>query len=373
MPTKIRKTLIDEINEKRMEIRTDGYPMSIGEWISIYEKSELDIHPEFQRFYRWSESQKTSLVESILLGIPVPPIFVSQRSDGIWDVVDGLQRLSTIFQLVGILKDERKRPVSSLILNETKYLPSLKGVRWDNPKDPTHELSSDAKLIIKRSKISVSIVLKESDENAKFDLFQRLNTGGSQLSPQEVRNCLLVMLNLEMYTWLKQLSTYEPFQECISLSDRPLEEAYDVELALRFIVFSHISDAELSKGVGDVGDFLTERMKTIATQAKFPRKKFEADFKKTFDVIYNVVGSDAFKRYSTKKKRHEGGFLLSQYEVVALGIAHNLSQLPTESEIKSRIQKIWLDKNYTDWAGSGITATRRLPRLVPLGRALFAR
>jgi len=79
-----KKSLLDEINEKRIEIRTDGYPMSIGEWISLYEKHELDIHPEFQRFYRWSESQKTSLVESILLGIPIPPIFVSQRSDGIW-------------------------------------------------------------------------------------------------------------------------------------------------------------------------------------------------------------------------------------------------------------------------------------------------
>jgi hypothetical protein len=53
-----KQSLLDEINEKRMEIRTDGYPMSIGEWISIYEKNELDIHPEFQRFFRWSEAQK---------------------------------------------------------------------------------------------------------------------------------------------------------------------------------------------------------------------------------------------------------------------------------------------------------------------------
>jgi Protein of unknown function DUF262 len=150
MPIKKKKSLLDEINEKRMEIRTDGYPMSIGEWISLYEKHELDIHPEFQRFYRWSESQKTSLVESILLGIPVPPIFVSQRADGIWDVVDGLQRLSTIFQLVGILKDEQEQPVPPLILDETKYLPSLKGVQWDSHKNSSLELPNEAKLIIKR-------------------------------------------------------------------------------------------------------------------------------------------------------------------------------------------------------------------------------
>jgi uncharacterized protein with ParB-like and HNH nuclease domain len=96
--------LLDEIDLRRREIRTDGYAMSIGEWISLYEKNELDIHPEFQRFFRWSDTQKTNLIESILLGIPLPPIFVSQRADGVWDVVDGLQRLSTVFQLIGIHK-----------------------------------------------------------------------------------------------------------------------------------------------------------------------------------------------------------------------------------------------------------------------------
>ena len=83
-------SLTQEIDARRREIRTDGYAMSIGEWISLYEKNELDIHPEFQRFFRWSDTQKTNLIESILLGIPLPQIFVSQRPNGVWDVVDGL-------------------------------------------------------------------------------------------------------------------------------------------------------------------------------------------------------------------------------------------------------------------------------------------
>lgn len=178
-------SLIDEVNEKRKEIRTDGYAMSISEWGSLYESKEIDIHPEFQRFYRWSDSQKTNLIESILLGIPIPPVFVSQRKDGIWDVVDGLQRLSTIYQFMGILKDENSNNVDPLILSGTKYLPSLEGKKWNNPDDVENSFSQELRLIIKRSKINVSIVLKESDETAKYDLFQRLNTGGSDLSPQE--------------------------------------------------------------------------------------------------------------------------------------------------------------------------------------------
>jgi len=244
--------LLKQIDLRRREIRTDGYAMSIGEWTSLYEKGELDIHPEFQRFYRWSEVQKTNLIESILLGIPIPPIFVSQRADGVWDVVDGLQRLSTIFQLLGILKDENRRLIEPLVLRATKYLPSLEGLRWSDPKDPDKSLPTEAQLSLKRSKIAVSIILKESDENAKYDLFQRLNTGGSELSPQEVRNCLLVMLNKRTYEWLRELSQHASFREVTALSDRPLEEAYDIEVVLRFMVLHNLSEGEL-KSIGDVG------------------------------------------------------------------------------------------------------------------------
>lgn len=130
-------TLMEEIDERRAEVRSDGYPMSIGELINLYRDGELDIHPEFQRFYRWSPEQKSRLIESILLGIPIPSIFVSQRDDGVWDVIDGLQRLSTIFELVGELRDEHgdKRP--PLELKRTKYLPSLEGKRWEDDASET--------------------------------------------------------------------------------------------------------------------------------------------------------------------------------------------------------------------------------------------
>lgn len=365
-------TLAKEIEAKRREIRTDGYSMSIGEWISLYEKGELDIHPEFQRFYRWTSTQKTNLIESILLGIPLPPIFVSQRSDGVWDVVDGLQRLSTIFQLLGILKDEKNKLIEPLVLQPTKYLPSLKDMQWENKNESKKSLSSDTQLSIKRSKLAVSIILKESDTNAKYDLFQRLNTGGSELSPQEVRNCLLIMLNKRMYEWLKELSQHESFRFATSLSDRPLEEAYDVELALRFMIFFAIEEEGLA-GMRDIGAFLTDQMITIASDKKYPYAKNEEVFRKTFDTLAEVAGEDSFKRYNKIKKRHEGGFLLSQFEVVALGIAFNIKNgsAVARSKIKTTTSSIWSDKRYTDWSSSGVNASRRVSKLVPLGRILF--
>lgn len=338
----------------------------------MYESEELDIHPEFQRFYRWSPSQKTSLIESILLGIPLPPIFVSQRQDGVWDVVDGLQRLSTIFQFIGILKDEENNQVDPLVLQKTKYLPALDKVQWNNEEDSKKSLPKELQLMIKRSKISASIILKESDETAKYDLFQRLNTGGSELSPQEVRNCLLVMTNKSLFDWLKDLPKNENFIFTTALSDRPLEEAYDVELALRFIVLAQIAESDI-KSVGDVGVFLTDKMNEIALNKKFKQLPIKTLFDETFLIISDALGDDAFKRFSTKKNRHEGGFLLSLYEVIALGVAYNIANdtLCTKNKIKQNVRSIWEDKNFTAWSASGVNASRRLPKLIPYGRELF--
>ncbi|PRH38025.1 DUF262 domain-containing protein [Burkholderia gladioli] len=367
-------SLTEQISKKRREIKTDGYPMSIREWVSMYERDELDIHPEFQRFYRWSANQKAGLIESILLGIPLPPIFVSQRADGVWDVVDGLQRLSTIFQFMGILRDEAGELIPPLTLQGTKYLPLLKGIRWDDPENPKTSLPKDLQLIVKGSKISASIVLKESDDSAKYDLFQRLNTGGSELSPQEVRNCLLVMINKSFFEWLKDLPKLESFVRTTALSDRPLEEAYDVELALRFVLLARIAEADI-KAIGDVGAFLTDRVSEIAQDKKFRRSEIKQLFEETFVILEEVLDEHAFKRYSAKKRRHEGGFLLSLFEVIALGVAYNLAEgtLCAKTEIAKRARSVWSKDSFTEWATSGVNASRRLPRLIPLGRTLFAR
>jgi hypothetical protein len=103
-----------EMDARRREIKTDGYSMSIGEVLSMYRDGDLDIHPEFQRIFRWTDEQKSRLIESILLGIPVPTIFVSQRDDGVWDVIDGVQRLSTILEFTGLYNDEDGNKVPPL-------------------------------------------------------------------------------------------------------------------------------------------------------------------------------------------------------------------------------------------------------------------
>ncbi len=362
--------LASQIDKVRSEIRTDGYPMSIGEWISLYETDEIDIHPEFQRFFRWSIEQKSRLIESILLGIPIPPVFVSQRKDGVWDVVDGLQRLSTIYQFLGILKDESGTLLSPLVLEGTAYLPALHGKQWSNEEDATQSLTLEQRLLIKRAKISVSIILRESDERAKFELFQRLNTGGSSLTPQEIRNCILVMVDIEFFKWLRKIANHQSFQECIALSERPLAEQYDMELALRFLILCGLESDHLS-AIGDVGAFLTDRMVEVAKDANFDQSVAERRFKLTFDLLASEAGDHAFTRYSQDKDRFMGGFILSSYEVIAIGLGSNIDSPPPRDRLVQLIKDMWSNPTYKDWSGSGITASRRLRRLIPLGRDIF--
>lgn len=365
--------LQEEIDKRRQEIRTDGYSMSIGEWMSLYENEEIDIHPDFQRFFRWSDHQKSTFIESILLGIPIPPIFVSQRDDGVWDVVDGVQRLSTIYEFTGILKqqkeDDNREPVT---LQKTVYLPSLEGKKWHDTNDTENSFTPTQRLLIKRAKIGVNIVEKESDAMIKYELFQRLNMGGSIAKPQEVRNCILVMLNKKLYDLIRSLANYESFKNCIALSDRLYEEQYDMELVLRFVLLFDREEENITKLGGDVSVFLTDEMQKMATKKELNYEKIKNAFQTTFNFINRTTGEDSFKMYKIEENRFMGGFLLSAFEVIALGIGYNYENLPNSRKMDDLLKQMWSHSTYKKWSGAGVNAARRLPYLIPLGRKLFA-
>src|ERR1700688_3717602 len=123
--------LSEEIAQAKRLVRTDAYQMSIGEIVSMYDNREIIIDPDFQRLFRWNNSQKSKLIESLLLGIPLPSIFVFEKGDGSWELIDGLQRISTILEFMGSLRspDGGLHPPS--VLEATKYLPSLHNAVWE--------------------------------------------------------------------------------------------------------------------------------------------------------------------------------------------------------------------------------------------------
>jgi uncharacterized protein with ParB-like and HNH nuclease domain len=365
--------LDQQVEEKRKEIHTDAYPMSIGEIINLYTEGDLDIHPEFQRIFRWNQIQKSRLIESILLGIPLPSFFVAQRDDGVWDVVDGLQRLSTIFSFLGIYKNENDEVVTPLQLTGTEYLPSLEGKYWSEELNENH-ISKELQRAFKREKIDLKIVKKESDEQTKYELFQRLNTFGSSLSDQEVRNCLLIMINKPMYEWISGLAQDEHFKNVFPLTGKQIDEQYNMELILRFLSLKDISIDRVRGGI-DIGEFLTKRMKEIAIDENYDMDVEGQRLMKTFKILDVSLGENAFKKY--QNGRFLGAFSLSIFEVIGLGLGYNIDSYDDENQTHlERIQLVssqLLDNpEFIRNSGSGARASTRLPHILPMGRDLLS-
>lgn len=355
--------ILKQIEERKTSFKTDSYSMSIGELVNLYENDEIIIRPEYQRLFRWSHTQKVKLIESIILGIPIPSIFVYQNDEGIWELVDGLQRVSTILQLFGVLKGS-----DALILDSTKYIPALEGMKWDNSDNPEKEIPSTLKLAIKRSKIQLTIILNESDKRAKFEVFQRLNTGGSNASNQEIRNNIMIMVKPERFSWFDNLIKDDNFMETLSLSDRLLEEQYHMELALRFIALSFY-DYNIKK---DVSDYLDDINEQILDADETKITEIEENFKKTFSTLNRILGEKSFKKYNGSE--FKGKFLESSFESISTGISKNIDSYlapTTDNTLLEKIKSLYSQETYINTSGSGSNAKSRIPKLVPFAIDFF--
>lgn len=364
--------LADEILAARKKVVTDGYEMSLGEIINLYKDEELVIDPVFQRLYRWDDERKTRFIESLILGIPVPPIFVYQRDNGVWELIDGLQRLSTVLQLTGDLTGEKAGELGPLVLNGTRFLPSLNNKRW-KPSAPEVDdgIGQALQIEIKRGRIRVEILKADSDISAKFELFQRLNTGGAGLTEQEVRNSVAVSLNRQFYDWMIDRSRDESFVRTTDQTPAAKESQGGVELALRFVAFRTVPYVA---GL-DVHEYLDNALWKIATNTAFDMATEAEIFTKTFQFLDDALGSMAFKRWNGNE--FSGKFLMSVYEVMATGVSHNLAALEAMAQVARNefiiktARELWSKDNFLQNSGAGVRGTTRLTRLLPIAADLL--
>lgn len=369
-----------EISAARKEIVADGYDMSIGEVMNLYRDKELIIDPEFQRYFRWEPSQKTKFIESLLLGIPIPPIFVFQKKDGVWELIDGLQRLSTVLEFAGMLRVPESEPATSVVeetktlpmVEGTKMLPSLAGKRWeDSGEDAKDGIGKAQQLQIKRARLRVEILKMDSDPHAKYELFQRINTGGSQLSEQEVRNCTAIMINRPFHVWLLESANNPDFMRTITLTEVSEKKQYNVELALRFYA---VRNVPYVNGL-DVHEYLDSALIEMA-MGNIGQLDSEKDiFNRTFYLLGQALGENAFKKWDREK--FLGMFLLSVYEVVATGVSRNIDAIeamPLKDRIEfvvERAKMIWGNPVFLRNSGAGVRGTTRLANLLPIATECF--
>lgn len=365
----------EEITRAQRLVKTDAYQMSIGEIVSMYDSREMIIDPEFQRLFRWENSQKSKFIESILLGIPIPSIFVFENENGDWELIDGLQRVSTLLEFMGKLRSPIGGIAPPSILEATKYLPSLHNAVWEQsdqiPDIPTTDqraIEKSLQLQIRRARIGVEILKRPSDDQTKFDLFQRLNAGGTQANAQELRNCIILMVNKEYFRALKMAAEGRNFQVVLAITEDHVERQRHMEMAVRFLVHAFVP----YDGTLDVEEYIDEGIVKLASDNSDGAAAAEL-VNRTFDLLNEAEGNDALRRFDGG--HHTGKVGLVGLEGIAVGVAKNLDAimaLPQPRDfVRERIRTFWAQPQAANFTSPGLRGTTRIQRTVPFGEAWF--
>jgi hypothetical protein len=321
---KNKLSLEKQIDQKIGEVRTEGLDLSYGEIANLRRDKELIIQPEYQRLFRWSIEQKSRLIESILLELPIPQIFVIENSDGVYELIDGLQRISSVLQFVE----------PSTIDLEPFALEGCDIIKDLNTKAYA-DLPLSLKLRLKRSTLRTIVIKRQSKSFLRYEMFKRLNTGGSLLSPQEIRNCSARMLGDEgahFYAFLKELADNDDFKLTTqTLAQEDMEQKANEELVLRFFAAKNARDTFR----GSVRDWLDDFMEgVLLKQREFNIDSERRVFGDLFEHIAAKLGENAFVKFRGDKPL--GGLAPAYFEAVSIGSFEALSDLKSKSEAKVR-------------------------------------
>ena len=305
-------------------------------------EGELDISPDYQRLFLWPEGARSRFIESLLLEMPVPPIYVVEEEDNKKLLIDGLQRLSSYLHFRGMLKAEHLNPAvnygDNLVLQDCDIVTSLNGKIYD-------DLGTALQIKLKRSFVRVEVVRKGSNPKFKYHMFKRLNTGGYALTQQQLRNCTIRLLDATFNDFMIELADKnQDFKNCISaISEEQIYGAYDSELVLRFFAFKNWR----CKFKHDVADFLTEYMEAVSDSdhpEQFDYAVEKEVFERTFAILSRALGEKAFSRANKKQKDLVQSFGIYHYEAFTLGLQAFLDKIDinTESGIE-KIKSIFMD------------------------------
>lgn len=358
------------VSDERKRLSSDRLDISFGELINLYKNGELIIRPEYQRLFRWSEAQKTALIESILLSIPIPPIFVAEDKNGVWELVDGLQRVSTFISFFGELSgwtidyqedidrsgveeeeiDEESgeetggiKTINKWTLQEGGLVKSLQGFNVDN-------LPTNLKINLKRAVCRVEILRGESSTSMKYELFKRLNSGGSKLTPQEIRNAIYRGVNPRLNELLLKVSKSEVFKYLTQLSSGKLNELYDQELVLRFFAF--YKNAENVNE--NMEKFLNDFMERTVQNANFDYDVYESLIMKVLELIYQIEDNKIFRN-------ERNLFVPAYFEGILIGVAQNIETYAEDLELlKSKITQLKSDNDFKRYSGTASNSRSRI-------------
>lgn len=293
------KELTEQLDEQKRKVSFDTYDITVQQLIAMFRDGAIDVAPAYQRQYRWGTGRQSRLVESIFLGIPIPSLFMAADADGTWELVDGVQRLLTLIHFSSEQEIRIKAGFNSVLrLVELEKLSTFNGKTFD-------DLPRSVQLQFLLRPIKVVTLNDKSDLVVRFDLFERLNTGGVPLTAQEIRSCIYRGTFDE---FLERLSRLKSFNAVVRLPQSGEKDGTRQEYVLRFFAYLHrYHDFKHS-----VLDFLNEYMADASKD--FDYEVNERLFEETFRALAKILP----KGLSRRSNRTTPANL---YEAVAVGAA----------------------------------------------------
>ena len=270
----------EQLDKNRRSVSFDSHDLSVRQLYDMVCEKDIDIAPDYQRHFIWDDERQSQLIESIFLGIPVPSLFMATNKDSTWEVIDGLQRLTTIVNFIG--NDETIKSINSatkkLKLTCLEKLSAFNGLYFE-------DLPKSIQLGFQTRPIRITVLNDRSDFNVRYDLFERLNTGGVTLHPQEIRNCVFVG---EFNEFVKDCALNRDFRDVVKVTKNAEKTGNFEELVLKF--FAYYEDRnEFVHGVKEfLNDYMEKKTHTFKNK-KDLKSLFESTFKQLNEILPNGI------------------------------------------------------------------------------------
>lgn len=293
-------------------------------------RETIVLDPDFQRNDVWNKKQKSELVESILMGMPLPVMYFAEDKYGKLQVIDGRQRLTALFEYLN-----NEFPIFSAPILKKK----IKGKRFNQLEPKEQAKIEDYQLIIYR-------ISPQTPDRVKFDIFDRVNRGGTQLNKQEMRNALYQGKSTEL---IKELSKSIDFQNAINKSIDP-KRMKDRYLILRFISFylwrkqELINNKEIIDYKSNIDDFLGKSMEFLNNLDNNKIEKLKEIFLNSMKNTFKILQENAFRIPILKKKRPIN---MALFESLSYLMSFNIVNNNIEAT-KINIKDMFSDKKFLD-------------------------
>ena len=297
MPALTPEQLSQQLGTQRRTVDFDTFDIQLQELLRMLDERQISVAPSYQRQFRWNDERCSQLIESLMLGIPVPNLFMATNDDHTWETVDGVQRLSAIVKFAG-----DQSVCSELGLEGPLVFKGLKKLTWFNG-FTFDTLPASIQQHVRTRPLRVVTLNDKSDKIIRFDLFERLNTGGVLLTNQEIRDCVF---QGEFADKLDELAKTDDFQTVVKLPNRRKTDGTLEECVLRFFAFVD----RYKKFDHSVEEFLTDYMKDASNQ--FDYRDRERQFRSVFSELAKTF-PDGIRRPGRR-----GTTPLNLYEGVAV-------------------------------------------------------